>query len=100
MLGSVRHGPLAGFGIRIRSQVPPTALISIPRHSRTFHALYDVVPLTTTPKPRSSHLRPAQQPQQLRTITATTTRLQSTPEEMAEPTGLIAKSGIELLTFG
>lgn len=105
MLRPVRPCLLAGFGIRSQA-VPGVAAVPLIRthHSSTFPAHSDVVPLTTTStrKPRSSHLKfvqPLNSPRS-KTITTTGSKLQQTPDEMAEPTGLIAKSGIELLTFG
>jgi hypothetical protein len=96
----VRHIPVAGSGIRspaaLRSAL---SLLIASQRDRSFQTLSDVVvPLTGTRPPSSSHLRPLIHTQ-LRTI-STAPNSQRTSDEMAEPTGLIAKSGIELLTFG
>jgi hypothetical protein len=96
MLRSARPRPVAGFSIRSSQSLRP-ALVPIQAiHSQTRS---DVLPLASTRDFGSSHLQFIK-PAQLRTISHTPNRQQTSPDDMAEPTGLIAKSGIELLTFG
>jgi hypothetical protein len=96
MLRGVRPRSVAGFGIRGRQSLRP-ALISIQAHHSQTRS--DVLLLANTCAFRSSHLQLVK-PVQLRTISNTRNLKQTQLDNMAEPTGLIANSGIELLTFG
>lgn len=88
MLCSVRRCPLAGRSIRSRSSRP--VLASIHTLSRSYQKAVPTYPP-----------RPKQRPVVARAFsTSTSVSGPTTSDEMAEPTGLIAKSGIELLTFG
>ncbi len=95
---SVRPCPLAGLGIR--SQAVPRAALIRTHHTHSFLPRSDVLTQTYTREARSSHIRPANPPS-LRPFSTTAANLQNKLDEMAaEPTGLIADSGIELLTWG
>ncbi|KAH6843027.1 glutathione S-transferase II [Chaetomium sp. MPI-CAGE-AT-0009] len=97
----IRQWPLAGSGIRSRTALGTVLTNSHRNRSFYTHTHHNLVPLTrtTTHLSSPSHLRPINPPQ-LRTIFSTAPKLQAKPDEMADPTGLIANSGIELLTFG
>src|SRR5690349_1036977 len=97
MMLSLRHCALAGSGIRSLASARP-AFMSFVRthHLQSFHSHCDVLPLNQRQEPCSSRLQPLNL-LQLRSISTTSQRRS---DDMAEPTGLIANSGIELLTWG
>ena len=95
---SVRPCSLAG--LHIRSQAIPRAALIRNLHTQSFLPRSDVLTRTYTRELRSSYIRPVNPPS-LRLISTTAANLQNKSDEMAaEPTGLIADSGIELLTWG
>ncbi len=98
MMRPVPRSLPAGFGIR--GLAAPRVAVAGFHCSRTLDVVSQRKARESPLPARIQAVNYLQQHQQLRTIATTTNRQQQESPEMAEPTGLVAKSGIELLTFG
>ena len=89
-----RYRLLAGHGIKSQGNLRAATVVN--PHHRSVSIYRNAASCKSD---SSHHLLPVERAQR-RAIFTTCPNLQSKVDEMAEPTGLIAKSGIELLTFG